>query len=76
MKILLTANIPEVLEFEWLKHVREFDVAYPGCLFQIVGDTAQSTDKIIQLMRAAGFGVVKKFDAPSRRSLPRRRNQN
>ena len=59
MKVLLTANIPEVLEFEWLKHIREFDVAHPGCLFQIVGETAQSTDKIIQLMHAAGFGVVK-----------------
>jgi hypothetical protein len=61
MKILLTANIPEVLEFEWLTHVREFDVAHPGCLFQIVGETAQSTDKIIQLMHAVGFGVVKKL---------------
>lgn len=61
MKILLTADIPEVLEFEWLKHVREFDFAHPGCLFQIVGDTAQSTDTIIQLMHAAGFGFVKKL---------------
>ena len=61
MKILLTANIPEVLELEWFKHVREFDVAHPGCLFQIVGDTAQSTDKIIQLMHAVGFGVVNKL---------------
>jgi hypothetical protein len=61
MKILLTANIPEVLEFEWLTHVREFDVAHPGCLFQIVGDTAQSTNKIIRLMLAAGFGVVRKL---------------
>jgi hypothetical protein len=60
MKILLTADIPEVLEFEWLKRVREFDVDYPGCLFQIVGETAESTNKIIQLMHAAGFGVVKK----------------
>jgi hypothetical protein len=59
MKILLTADIPEVLQLEWLNHVREFDVAHPGCLFQIVGDTAQSTNKIIQLMHAAGFGVVK-----------------
>ena len=61
MKILLTADIPEVLEFEWLKHVREFDVAYPDCLFQIVGDTAQSTNNIIQLMHAVGFGVVRKL---------------
>ena len=61
MKILLTANIPEVLEFEWFKHVREFYVAHPGCLFQIVGETARSTDKIIQLMHAVGFGVVKKL---------------
>ena len=61
MKILLTANIPEVLELEWFKHVRAFDVAHPGCLFQIVGDTAQSTDKIIQLMHAVGIGVVKKL---------------
>lgn len=60
-KILLTADIPQVLEFEWLKHVREFDVAHPGCLFQIVGETAQSTDKIIQLLHAAGFGVVKEL---------------
>ena len=37
-KILLTAKIPEVLELEWFKHVREFDVAHPGCLFQIVGE--------------------------------------
>jgi hypothetical protein len=59
VKILLTADIPEVLEFEWLKHVREFDVAHPGCLFQIVGNTAQSTNKIIQLMHAAGFGIVR-----------------
>ena len=61
MKILLTANIPEALEFEWFKHVREFDVAHPGCLFQIVGETAQSTDEIIQLMHVVGFGVVKKL---------------
>jgi hypothetical protein len=61
VKILLTADIPEVLEFEWLKHVREFDVDHPGCLFQIVGDTAQSTDTIIQLMHAVGFGLIKKL---------------
>lgn len=61
MNMLLSADIPEVLEFEWLKHVREFDVAHPGCLFQIVGETAQSTDKIIELMHAAGFGVARKL---------------
>jgi hypothetical protein len=57
MKILLTADIPEGLHFEWLKHIRKFDVAHPGCLFQIVGESAQSTDRIFQLMHAAGFGV-------------------
>ncbi len=38
MKIFIRAHIPSELEQKWLQHVRNFDVANPGCHFEVMVD--------------------------------------
>lgn len=38
-KIFTIAHIPEELVQQWLQHLRNFDVAHPGCHFEIAIDT-------------------------------------
>ena len=35
MKIFTTAEIPDELAKEWLQHLRDFDIAHPGCHFSV-----------------------------------------
>jgi hypothetical protein len=52
MKIFITAHLPDALEKEWLQHVRDFDVAHPGCHFEIAGDAPHlSLPEMIELVR-------------------------
>jgi hypothetical protein len=38
MKIFTVANVPDDLQQEWLQHLRDFDVAHPGCHFEVAMD--------------------------------------
>lgn len=42
-KVFITADIPAGLEQAWLQHVRNFDVAHPGCHFEIAQDAPNMT---------------------------------
>jgi len=38
MKVFIRAHIPPELQQKWLQHVRDFDVANPGCHFEVMAD--------------------------------------
>jgi hypothetical protein len=40
MKVFTIAEVPDELEQKWLQHLRDFDVAHPGCHFQVMADAA------------------------------------
>lgn len=50
MRTLTLANMPDDLTQAWAQHVRDFDVAHPGCDFKIAGDAPDMT--MAQLMDA------------------------
>lgn len=35
IKIFTTAHVPPELGKAWLQHLRDFDVAHPGCHFEV-----------------------------------------
>ena len=35
VKIFTVAHVPQALQQKWLQHLRDFDVANPGCHFEI-----------------------------------------
>jgi hypothetical protein len=36
MKIALQCDVPDDLANAWLQHLRDFDVAHPGCHFEVM----------------------------------------
>ena len=38
-KIFTTAHLPQPLVKDWLQHLRDFDVAHPGCHFEVAVDS-------------------------------------
>jgi len=37
-KVFTIAHVPTELEQKWLQHLRDFDVAHPGCHFEVMAD--------------------------------------
>lgn len=37
-KIFTIAHVPEELQQTWMQHLRDFDVKYPGCHFEVAID--------------------------------------
>lgn len=35
IKVFTVAHVPEELQQAWLQHLRDFDVAHPGCHFEV-----------------------------------------
>lgn len=35
MKIFTVAHVPDELGQAWLQHLRDFDIAHPGCHFEV-----------------------------------------
>jgi hypothetical protein len=35
VKLFTVAHVPEALQQKWLQHLRDFDIANPGCHFQV-----------------------------------------
>jgi hypothetical protein len=52
------ANVPDDLVKEWLQHLRDFDIAHPGCHFKIIGDTDASLADIKGIVK----GISPSFD--------------
>ena len=43
MKIFTVADVPDELAQAWLQHLRDFDVAHPGCHFEVMADAEHLT---------------------------------
>ncbi len=51
MRITTVATIPDELAKAWLQHLRDFDVANPGCHFNIVASASDfSTEAIVEVL--------------------------
>jgi hypothetical protein len=42
-KIFTRAYVPDELSNAWFQHIRDFDVAHPGCHFEIMEDVPDLT---------------------------------
>jgi hypothetical protein len=52
VKIFTIADVPEELSQAWLQHLRDFDVAHPGCHFQVAADAPDMPmAKIIEMLQ-------------------------
>ena len=53
MKIITQAQIPDELARDWLQHLRDFDVAHPGCHFEVTMTTDRSVSvrEMVEIMR-------------------------
>lgn len=38
VKVFTVAHLPEGLAQSWLQHLRDFDLMYPGCHFEVMAD--------------------------------------
>jgi len=46
------ARVPPDLENAWLQHLRDFDVANPGCHFEVIADAPEVTlTEMIEMLR-------------------------
>lgn len=43
VRIFTIATVPEALAKLWLQHLRAFDIAYPGCHFDVAADAPDVT---------------------------------
>jgi hypothetical protein len=51
-KIFTLAHVPPALERAWLQHLRDFDIANPGCHFEVMADTPKATfSEILEMLR-------------------------
>jgi len=49
MKFITVINVPDELGHAWLQHMRDFDIAHPGCEFMTL---AHGPDMSTEEMRA------------------------
>ena len=50
--ICTVAHVPDELDQAWLQHLRDFDVAHPGCHFEVIADMPQrSMAEALELLR-------------------------
>jgi hypothetical protein len=59
-KIVTVAHIPEGLEHEWLQYLRDFDIAHPGCHFEVLAESPLTVAEITEVLQkiAPGFGNI------------------
>lgn len=52
VRIITIANVPDGLAQAWLQHLRDFDVAHPGCHFEVMADALDLTlAQAVELVR-------------------------
>lgn len=63
MKIFTIAHVPDDLHQAWLQHLRDFDIAHPGCHFEVAGDAPEASlaEMIEQLRVEPGLTFTKIF---------------
>lgn len=53
-KVFTIAHVPSGLEQAWLQHLRDFDVANPGCHFEVIAEPpAASFTEIVDMLRVS-----------------------
>lgn len=66
MRIACVADVPDELAQEWLQHMRNFDIAHPGCHFEVRGATGASINTVLRSLQIdppfAHVAVIKKVD--------------
>jgi len=52
LTMFIIGQVPEELGSAWLQHLRDFDVAHPGCHFSIVAEAPEMTmSEIVDMLR-------------------------
>jgi hypothetical protein len=52
VKVFTVAHVPPALEKAWLQHLRDFDVAHPGCHFEVLAEAPeQPMAEVIEMLR-------------------------
>jgi hypothetical protein len=52
VRVFTIANVPDDLAQAWLQHLRDFDVAHPGCHFEVAADAPDLTlAQAVELVR-------------------------
>ena len=52
IKIFAIAHVPTELKQAWLQHLRDFDVAHPGCHFEVGIDAPEeSMEEMVDQLR-------------------------
>jgi len=70
-KVRVTAKLPARLHQEFLQHIRNFDIAHPGCHFEVGIDPPQMTlAKALELQEKIERGQLK-FSAIMKKSKVR-----
>jgi hypothetical protein len=50
--VFTRADLPDDLMQQWLQHLRDFDVAHPGCHFEIMADApTRNVREMAELLR-------------------------
>lgn len=63
MKIFTIAQVPPDLQQAWLQHLRNFDVAHPGCHFEVAIDAPDEplSDMVARLVVQPNLTFTKIF---------------
>lgn len=52
IKVFTVAHVPPELQQKWLQHLRDFDVAHPGCHFEVLIDAPEmSLSEMVERMQ-------------------------
>ena len=53
IKLFTIAHIPSEFEQAWLQHLRDFDVAHPGCHFEVAADAPPDSTiaEMVEMLR-------------------------
>lgn len=53
-KIYTAADVPDDLMQQWLQHLRDFDIAHPGCHFQVFADVPDMpVGQVIEMLQVS-----------------------
>ena len=68
-KVFTIAHVPDELAQAWLQHLRDFDVAHPGCHFEVMQETDVSLREAVEMLKVEpGLTFTEIFTLPKFRS--------
>jgi hypothetical protein len=52
VKVFTVAHVADDLQQAWLQHLRDFDIAHPGCHFEVMVDSPNaSIAEMVEMLR-------------------------